>query len=79
MSNYRKKILSCFDIGEVPKSPEKWNWNQINFLQFIFIFIFQQCVGKLANHNGIRSILKVIAVSAIHVGKGSKALDKTKR
>ena len=21
MSNYRKKIVSCFDIGEVPKSP----------------------------------------------------------
>ena len=76
MSNYSKS-KSCFDIGEVPKSPEKQNWDQLNFLQFIFIF--QQCVGKLANHNGIRSILKVIAVCAFNVGKGGKALDKTKR
>ena len=67
MSNYSKS-KSCFDIGEVPKSPEKWNCIRFNFLQFIFIF--QQCVGKLANHNGIRSILKVIAFSDFNVGKG---------
>ena len=36
-----KKIVSCFDIGEVHRSPGKWNSNQISFLQFIFIF--KQC------------------------------------
>ena len=41
MSNYRKKIVSCFDIGEVPKSPGKWNWNWLSFLPFIFSF--KQC------------------------------------
>ena len=32
-----KKIVSCFD-GEVPRSPEKWNWNWLYFLPFIFTF-----------------------------------------
>ena len=34
----KKKIVSCFDIGEVPKSPGKWNWNWHYFLPFIFTF-----------------------------------------
>ena len=38
----RKKIISCFDIGEVPRSPGKWNWNRLSFLPFIFSF--KQCV-----------------------------------
>ena len=37
-SNYEKKIVSCFDIGEVPRSPEKWNWNWLYFLPFFFTF-----------------------------------------
>ena len=37
-SNYEKKIISCFDIGEVPRSPRKWNWNWLYFLPFIFTF-----------------------------------------
>ena len=37
-SNYEKKIVSCFDIGEVPRSPRKWNWNWLYFLPFIFTF-----------------------------------------
>ena len=37
-SNYEKKIVSCFDIGEVPRSPGKWNWNWLYFLPFIFTF-----------------------------------------
>ena len=37
-----KKIVSCFDIGEVPKSPGKWNWNLLYF--FPSIFTFEQCV-----------------------------------
>ena len=34
----KKKIVSCFDIGEVPRSPGKWNWNWLYFLPFIFTF-----------------------------------------
>ena len=37
-SNYEKKIVSCFDIGEVPRSPGKGNWNWLYFLPFIFTF-----------------------------------------
>ena len=38
-SNYeKKKIVSCFDIGEVHRSPGKWNWNWLYFLPFFFIF-----------------------------------------
>ena len=36
-----KKIVSCFDIGEVPRSPGKWNWNLLYFLPFICTF--EQC------------------------------------
>ena len=38
MSNYRKKIVSCCDMGKVPRSPVKWNWNWLSFLPFIFSF-----------------------------------------
>ena len=31
-----KKFVSCFDIGEVPRSPRKWNWNWLSFLPFSF-------------------------------------------
>ena len=34
----KKKIVSCFDIGEVPRNPGKWNWNWLYFLPFIFTF-----------------------------------------
>ena len=34
-------FVSCFDIGEVPRSPGKWNWNWLYFLPFIFTF--EQC------------------------------------
>ena len=34
----KKKIVSCFDIGKVPRSPEKRNWNWLYFLPFIFTF-----------------------------------------
>ena len=34
----KKKFVSCFDIGEVPRSPGKWNWNWLYFLPFIFTF-----------------------------------------
>ena len=34
----KKKIISCFDIGEVPRSPGKWNWNWLYFLPFIYTF-----------------------------------------
>ena len=30
--------VSCFDIGEVSRSPGKWNWNWLYFLSFIFTF-----------------------------------------
>ena len=40
-----KKIVPCFDIGEVPKSPGKWNWNWLYFLPFIFTF--EQGEGRL--------------------------------
>ena len=34
----KKIFVSCFDIGEVPRSPGKWNWNWLYFLPFIFTF-----------------------------------------
>ena len=34
----KKIIVSCFDIGEVPRSPGKRNWNWLFFLPFIFTF-----------------------------------------
>ena len=37
-----KEIISCFDIGDIPRSPGKWNWNRLSFLPFILIF--EQCV-----------------------------------
>ena len=37
-SNYEKNFVSCFDIGEVPRSPGKRNWNWLYFLPFIFTF-----------------------------------------
>ena len=36
-----KNFVSCFDIGEVPTSPGKVNWNRLRFLPFIFIY--EQC------------------------------------
>ena len=36
-----KIFVSCFDIREGPKSPQKWNWNLLSF--FPFIFTFEQC------------------------------------
>ena len=35
-------FVSCFDIGEVPRSPGKWNWHRLSYLAFIFIS--EQCV-----------------------------------
>ena len=37
--------VQCFDIGEVPRSPGKWNWNLLSFLPFIFTF--EQCAKSL--------------------------------
>ena len=34
----KKKIVSCFDIREVPRSPGKGNWNWLYFLPSIFTF-----------------------------------------
>ena len=34
----KKNLVSCFDIGEVPRSPGNWNWNWLYFLPFIFTF-----------------------------------------
>ena len=34
----KKKFVSYFDIGEVPRSPGKWNWNWLYFLPLIFTF-----------------------------------------
>ena len=34
----KKNFVSCFDIGEVPRSPGKRNWNWLYFLPFIFTF-----------------------------------------
>jgi hypothetical protein len=36
-----KKIVSCFDIEELPRSPGKWSWHLLSFLPFISIF--KQC------------------------------------
>ena len=44
-----KYFISCFDIGEVPGSPGKLNWNLLSFLPFIFIF--EQCGRFLPDLN----------------------------
>ena len=41
-------FVSCFDIGEVPRSPGKWNWNWLYFLPFIFTF--EQAVYVIQAH-----------------------------
>ena len=51
MSNYRKKIVSCFDIGEVPRSPGIWNWNRLSFLPFIFSFEHCECIRSYHMNN----------------------------
>ena len=33
-----KKIIACFDIEEVPRSPWKWNWNLLYFFAIHFHF-----------------------------------------
>ena len=48
-SNYRFFFVSCFDIGEVPRSPGKWNWNWLYFLPFTFTF--EQCVHRPPSQN----------------------------
>ena len=40
------RIVSCFDIGESPRSPGKLNWNRLSFLTFIFIFEQCECGRK---------------------------------
>ena len=36
----KKKIVSCFDIRELPKRPGKWNWDLLSFfLSFLFLNI----------------------------------------
>ena len=43
-------FVTCFDIGEVPRSPGKLNWNRLSFLPFVFIF--EQCgLFDLQLHN----------------------------
>ena len=37
-------FFSCFSIGEVPRSPGKWNWTFLSFL--LLILIFEQCVFR---------------------------------
>ena len=45
---YEVQLYSCFDMGEVPRSPSKQNWCWLSFLPFIFIF--EQCVlGYIAS------------------------------
>ena len=31
-------FVSCFDVGEVPRRPGKWNWNWLYFFAFHFHF-----------------------------------------
>ena len=56
-------FVSCFDIGEVPRSPGKWNWNWLYFLPFIFTFeqgayilfkAISTCVPKVRNYADFR-------------------------
>ena len=54
----KKKIVSCFDIREVPRSPGKWNWNWLYFLPFIFTF--EQGDIHL-NCNGAAEVLQLIS------------------
>ena len=56
-------FVSCFDIGEVPRSPWKWNWNLFYFLPSILTF--EQCgstskCNSKSPHKNCEAILKVI-------------------
>ena len=44
----KKNLVSCFDIGDVPRSPGKRNWNWLYFLPFIFTF--EQGEVSIANN-----------------------------
>ena len=44
----KKIFVSCFDIGEVLRSPGKWNRNLFRFLPFISTF--KQCDFKVPNY-----------------------------
>ena len=47
-------FVSCFDIGEVPGSPETWNLNWLYFLPFIFTF--EQCVKLVISQAKLKSL-----------------------
>ena len=54
-------FVSFFDIGEVPRSPGKLNWNRLSFLPFVFIF--EQCGLfdlQLHNCNDEKTVCKLL-------------------
>ena len=76
MSNYRKKIVSCFDIGEAPTSPGKWKWNRLSFLPFIFSF--EQCVILCMQfQNSVQQAATHYHVYFSNLGESTKVFQNT--
>ena len=73
-SNYEKKIVSCFDIGEVPRSPGKWNWNWLYFLPFIFTF--EQ--GEKGISLGICGLATIVNFTPKQARKGFQPISANK-
>ena len=46
-----KNFVTCFDIGKVPRSPGKWNWNQVSFFAIHFHF-WTMCLASQAKLKG---------------------------
>ena len=58
-------FVSCFDFGEVPRSPVKWIWNWLSFLPFILIF--EQCELSEDDLLGLRNPIMFRYKHAAHM------------
>ena len=57
----KKIFVACFDIGEVPRSPGKWNWNWLYFLPFIFTL--EQGVSLVSLRYSVQNLILRLGIS----------------
>ena len=80
----KQNFVSCFDIGEVPRSPGRWNWNWLYFLPFIFTFEQGDCYHLLSgtqklSHLGLGFFLQEnegIRSRHTNTGKGAHGVSR---
>ena len=70
----KKKIVSYFDIGEVPRSPGRWDWNWLYFLPFIFTF--EQ--GALQTNCNCSKFFFLLGWILYHFSNNSKEMELKK-